>query len=431
MDELPKSLLLEILSRLDDSADVARCRVASKAFNTLFPDLRSINLLCPRKWRGSSSSTGSSSSLKKVFVDLLSKLRIVESVRLRLHLEDAVDEDFAKEWLPRVSPSLKSLSLSALPYSIVLYSNVLPLISTHCLPCLFVDHLNPMPMLTSLTLECTILQDHHLNQFNKCFPNLQLLKLVCLKGLKEPKIHLLNLQTCHWVVYNGQPSLTLITPNLLTLRIECSTPIAIHVEAPVLSRFYLRLYALKHVGALTAEKFQNLKTLWLDSMYIDSVLSEFPITKTVTNLTLDSGNKASRDAKDSKLTLGMVFTTFPNLTSLCIKSNVWSELEACLNPEGWEILDGRIGLKTICAYLKLVDPSLTFSYVAFMLDRCKGLSEVSFLIHAGVVGTESNTFMSKCMARWPGLKWRWGVWSAYMEDSWITDGVSDWIPQII
>ncbi|KAM0037231.1 putative F-box protein AUF1 [Helianthus debilis subsp. tardiflorus] len=132
MDELPKSLLLEILSRLDDSADAARCRVASKAFNAVFPDLRTINLLCPRKWRGSSSSTGSSSSLKKVFVDLLSKLRIVESVRLRLHLEDAVDEDFAKEWLPRVSHSLKSLSLSALPYSIVLYSNVLPLISTHC-----------------------------------------------------------------------------------------------------------------------------------------------------------------------------------------------------------------------------------------------------------------------------------------------------------
>ncbi|KAM0037232.1 hypothetical protein Hdeb2414_s0014g00435781 [Helianthus debilis subsp. tardiflorus] len=125
-------------------------------------------------------------------------------------------------------------------------------------------------------------------------------------------------------------------------------------------------------------------------MYIDSVLSEFPITKTVTNLTLDSRNKASRDAKDFKLTLGKLFTIFPNLSSVCIKSNVWSELEACWNPEGWEILDGRIGLKTICAYLKLVDPSLTFSYVAFMLDRCKGLSEVSFLIHAGVVGINNK-----------------------------------------
>ncbi|KAM0037242.1 putative F-box protein AUF1 [Helianthus debilis subsp. tardiflorus] len=106
MDELPESLLIDILSRLDDSADVASCRVASKAFNTVFPDLRTINLYC--------SSRKSSISLKKVFVDLISKLRIVESVCICL--QDAVDEDFAKEWLPRVSQSLNSLSLSGSLY---------------------------------------------------------------------------------------------------------------------------------------------------------------------------------------------------------------------------------------------------------------------------------------------------------------------------
>ncbi|KAJ0606377.1 hypothetical protein HanHA89_Chr03g0084431 [Helianthus annuus] len=69
----------------------------------------------------------------------------------------------------------------------------------------------------------------------------------------------------------------------------------------------------------------------------------------------------------------------------------------------------------------LVDPSLTFSYVACLLDQCVGLSVVSLLIHCGVDGTQCKSFMSKCMARWPGLKWRWGVWGKRMKDTWITD----------
>ncbi|KAJ0799716.1 putative F-box protein AUF1 [Helianthus annuus] len=395
MDELPESLLIDILSRLDDSADVASCRVASKAFNTVFPDLRTINLYC--------SSRKSSISLKKVFVDLISKLRIVESVCICL--QDAVDEEFAKEWLPRVSQSLNSLSLSGSLYQGLRPSNVLTLVSVSChnlaelnlgSAWLSVRNLNPMPMLTSLTLSYTIVQDQHLNQFNKCFLNLQVLNLICVRGLKDPKIHHLKLQTCHWYD-NNQLSLTLITPNLITLRIDCFC-----------------------YTAFTPKSFENLKTLWLDSFYIGSLLSEFPITKTVENLTLDLGHEAVL-VKESKLTLRKVFMVFPNVSSLCINSGAWLKLEACWNPEDWEISDGRKGLKMIRAYLMLVDPSLTFSYVACVLDQCVGLSVVSLLIHANVVDTESKSFMSECMARWPQLKWRWGIWGEYMKDSWITD----------
>ncbi|KAJ0799735.1 putative F-box protein AUF1 [Helianthus annuus] len=405
MDKLPESLLLEILSRLDNSAHVACCRVASKAFNNVFPDLRSINLLCSCPWCGTSGSV-SPSCFKKVFLDLISKLRVVESVCI--NLDDAIGvgpfgEDFVKEWLPRVSQTLKSLSLSSLPL------NALPLISKYChnlaelnvrYAWLSVSNLNPMPMLTTLKLACSSLEDQHLNQFNKCFPNLQVLKSVGITGLKDPKIHLLNLQTCHWSVYNNQLSLTLITPNLITLKIECFYSTAIHIEAPMLSHFHLSLDTLKHAGFL---------------------LSEFPTTKTVETLILDSKNKAPRDARDSKLNLGKVFRVFPNVRSLRINSGAWSELEACLNPEGWEILDGSKGLKTICAYLMLVDPLLTFSYVACLLDECVGLSVVSLLIHCGVDGTQCKSFRSKCMARWPGLKWRWGIWGKRMKDTWITD----------
>ncbi|MFS8018069.1 hypothetical protein Hanom_Chr15g01387791 [Helianthus anomalus] len=76
--------------------------------------------------------------------------------------------------------------------------------------CVTVENLNPMPM----TVEFILLEDEDLNELNKCFPNLQVLNLVCFDGLKDPKIHLLHLQTCDLTLH------TLITPNLITLRIE-------------------------------------------------------------------------------------------------------------------------------------------------------------------------------------------------------------------
>ncbi|KAJ0799705.1 putative F-box protein AUF1 [Helianthus annuus] len=408
MDKLPESLLLEILSRLDHSADVARCRFASKAFNTVFPDLRSINLQC--------SSRKFSSSLKKVFWILF---RNKESLNRCLSA-------FTR-------PLMRTLQKSGcLGFPILEIAFIIWLLVPFCTSigadfCVFfawlsMDYLNPnpMPMLTSLTVEHTLLEDEDLNQLTNCFPNLQVLKLVDVIGLKDPKIHLLKLQTCHLDFLTDPSSLTLITPNLITLRIKCPYHAAIHVDAPMLSHFHLSLDILKHLTTLTA-KFETLKTLWLDSFYIGSLLSEFPITKTVQNLTLDSRKNAPTNAGDSKLTLRKVFTIFPNLSSLYVKSSAWSELEACLNPEGWDILDGSKGLKTIYAYLMLVDPSLTFSYVARVLDQCVGLSVVSLLIHCDVVDSESKSFMSKCMVRWPQLKWRWGIWGEYMKDTWITN----------
>ncbi|KAI3821988.1 hypothetical protein L1987_09569 [Smallanthus sonchifolius] len=270
----PDSVLLQILSLLDDSADVACCRVASKAFDTVFPGLRSINLEWPFNSRSRVSKPQRIKHFKRVFLGLISKLESVESVCLHIrrpvaHHLSLTDGDFAKEWLPRVSGSLKSLSITECPRDCG--SNVLPLISEYC-------------------------------------------------------------------------------HNLVSLKL----------------RFvYLRL----------------------DNLNPMPMLTKFPITKTMEELTLDTGNKMPRDPTDLKLTLGKVFTVFPNMAYLCICSGVWSDLEACLNPQGWEILDGRKELETICAYLELADPSLTFSCVARVLDQCVGLLEVSLLIHADVEDT--------------------------------------------
>ncbi|KAL8265525.1 hypothetical protein R6Q59_023655 [Mikania micrantha] len=96
----------------------------------------------------------------------------------------------------------------------------------------------------------------------------------------------------------------------------------------MLYHFHLDLYAYVHASTLAIQKFENLKTLWLNSLYTGSLRFGFPVTKTVETLTLDSGNEAPRDAIDSRLTLRKVFMVFPNVCSLCIKPNAWSELQA-------------------------------------------------------------------------------------------------------
>lgn len=63
MDKLPESLFLEILSRLDDLADVSRCLIASNTFETAYPHLRSINHQCTlKRYLNSRPSDVSSSS---------------------------------------------------------------------------------------------------------------------------------------------------------------------------------------------------------------------------------------------------------------------------------------------------------------------------------------------------------------------------------
>ncbi|XP_023735959.1 F-box/LRR-repeat protein At4g29420 [Lactuca sativa] len=452
MDKLPDDIALYILSRLDDSADVARCRLAWKTFNTVSPELRSINIQCSleryiksrSKLSNSSSSSQSVTPFKTIFLNLVSKLRVVDSVCIgtekplrNVSYDDVEDEnddlylthgDFVKEWLPRVCGRLKSLSISDFwIQSCWRRSDLLPLVSAYCHNLLelevknawlSVENMNPMPMLTTLTLEFIRLDDEDLNMLNKSFPNLQVLNLVGVGGLKLPKINLLNLKTCHWTVSNAPLSLTLITPTLITLRLECIRPTSLYIEAPMLSHLHL---ALDHADSFTIKKFQNLKTLWLESLYIRSLLLKFPFTKTVENLTVDSRKWERGAVGFSKFTLEKVFTVFPNVNSLCINSSLWSELEACYDVDSWETWDRRKGLKTFCAYLLLVDPLLTFSSVASLLDQCVGLVDVSLLIHHDVVANVSKSFILRCTSRWPEVNWKWGIWREGMEVSWITN----------
>lgn len=154
MDDLPPPLILEILSRLADSADLARCRVSSKTLNSLAPEVRSVNLQWsyPRYAKSRSPLTRSSvTPFKEVFNKLISGLQIVESVSIGVEkplrfvaYDDVEDEEddlflsegnFVKSWLPKVCGDLASLSISDFwVQSCWRRSDVLSAISSYCEP---------------------------------------------------------------------------------------------------------------------------------------------------------------------------------------------------------------------------------------------------------------------------------------------------------
>ncbi|GJV96068.1 F-box/LRR-repeat protein-like protein [Tanacetum coccineum] len=223
MDKLPEDLHVDILRRLD-SADVARCRRASKIFNDAYPHLRSIKL----HWTiVKPSSENLFRNLDNEFYNLVT------------------NKHFIKEWLPKVSENLKSLSLTDFleePPILWQRSKVLKLVSIYCHKLvelkvkhtrLSVDSLSPMLMLTSLTLESLYLYDEHVTELNMCTPNLQVLNLVSVYGLADPKIHLLNLKSGQLTSPIRLESLSLIAPKLIRLRLKGTPASKLYVEAPI------------------------------------------------------------------------------------------------------------------------------------------------------------------------------------------------------
>lgn len=131
MEDLPPPLVVEILSRLNDSTDLARCRLASKLLNSLSREVRSINLLCTlsRYIKSRSPETKAHvTPFKTIFNSLVCEARCLDSISIGvdkslrdISYDDVDDESddlyltefgFVKLWLPKVSGDLRKLSIS-------------------------------------------------------------------------------------------------------------------------------------------------------------------------------------------------------------------------------------------------------------------------------------------------------------------------------
>lgn len=149
MDELPPELLVNILSRLNDSESLARCRVASKTLNSLWREIRTVNLICTlsRYLKSRSIAVTPFKTIVKSLIEDSCNIRSisvgVEKALSGMSFDDLNEDDskdlyltdveFVQEWLPRVREDLEILSISDFwIQSCWRKSDILALISSNC-----------------------------------------------------------------------------------------------------------------------------------------------------------------------------------------------------------------------------------------------------------------------------------------------------------
>lgn len=289
---------------------------------------------------------------------------------------------------------------------------------------LSVDGLNPMPMLTKLTLEYVRLDDELLNRLNECFPGLEVLNLIGVGGLTDPEIHFLHLKALRWTVSNAPKTLTICAPNLGSLELICIKPVILYINAPLLSHFHL---SIESVGQFRVQELNSLKTLQLKSPDLCYLLTMFPYNTTTQNLTLDSPKCGPVEM--TKFSLLKVFSVFPNLSSLTLGSGVWSELMMCpstpLAPVAGSLRARSImkGVKRIIAYVVLGDTDISLSFISYVLGKCSNLSDMVLFIHRDVDSSVASSLISSCVTQCSRVRWRWGTWKEGTKDCWISDSI--------
>lgn len=285
---------------------------------------------------------------------------------------------------------------------------------------LSVDGLTPMPKLTTLTLEFIRLDDENLEKVNECFHWLQVLNLIGVGGLKEPRIHLMHLKTCQWTLSNAPISVSIIAPSLVELTLKCMKPKLLVIETPLLSKLSL---SLESACNFKVKEFCQLTKLHLESTGLRNLLGAFPFGRTVKNLTAVS-TRWEVPVGASKSILELLLCTFPNVSSLTLTAGVWSEFEMYPGLGGSEFRAQLKGLKAIRAYLTVNDIEVTLATIFSLLDNCSGLTDISMFIHRDVVSHVTSSLILRCrthlaLTHRVRLKWKWGMWKEGTKDAWI------------
>ncbi|KAK7399023.1 hypothetical protein VNO78_10198 [Psophocarpus tetragonolobus] len=451
MEELPASLLVEILSRLTDTTDVARCRMVSKSLNTASYEVRWLNLACSMSCYLKSRSPETRhlvTPFKTVFTDLVRRSSAnLESISLGVDrslggvsfddVEDESDDlyltdmNFIKDWLPSVSPALKSFSVSDFwVQSCWRRSEALSLISSTCHNLvklvvrnawLSVDGLGSMPTLKYLTLEFVRLDDEDLSRINTCFPNLTQLDLIGVGGLKEPKINLLHLTTCQWSVSNAPLSLIICAPCLVDFNLRCIKPRLVVLEAPSLSNFNL---SLENTDEFRLKNCANIQCLQLrvECLCLGLLFSMFRHCSTVKRLTLDLVERTEK-VDVAELGLDTLLNCFPNVTYLNLGPGAWRVIEKSFSRGGLEHGIGMKMIKELIVHLVVREMGTTLAYISSLLDKSTELSDVSLLIHRDVDSYVAGSLISACRSSFPRIRLRWGIWKEGIKDTWVSDGI--------
>ncbi|XP_031483172.1 F-box/LRR-repeat protein At4g29420 [Nymphaea colorata] len=437
MEELPEQLIVEILGRLSDARDLARCRLVSRTFRALSYLVHSVSIVSSPLASQHQTSGTTAVPFTALAGRFLRPLTRLEAVRVAVdeprlgpfgdgsREEDddlfLVDVGFVSGWIPATCGGLRSISISSYwPQSCWRRSTVLAVVSSYCSVLLnlelknawlSVERMKRMPMLTSLTLEYIRLDDENLDCLNSCFPALQKLNLIDVGGLKDPKLQFSELKTCHWVASNCPTSLTIDTPNLIELRLRCVKPRRFILKAPSLFSFFL---SMSNIGDIfEVERFLNLRTLRVESADLFGIIPLFSGTETIENLICEkssffvSHGTLKQDVRGFK----DVVCAATNVRTLSLGPVAWSELQESFYKGDLKIWWSWEHLKKLVVHLLIKDVNAVCSFISFVLTRSAALAEVALFIHCDVGQDVRNCLISRCTSDFPRVRWKWGSWS--------------------
>lgn len=279
---------------------------------------------------------------------------------------------------------------------------------------LSVDGLNRMNSLKCLTLEFIRLDDEDLSEVNYNFPHLEVLNLIGVGGLNEPKIQLVHLKTCQWTVSNAPVSLSICAPSLSKLVLKCVKPKSLIIETPMLSDFH---FCLEDASGLQVTEFPCLRKLHLHFPCLYSLITTFSSARTIKELTLDTMQRVE-SVESVKFCLDTLFEIFPNLCFLKLGPGVLSEAETCYQAEGLERRIGMRDLKTFHASLKTNKIELKLPFIISILEKCTDSFDMELLIYHIADSDFAGGIMSKRAINHPRPKWRWELWKEGSTEAW-------------
>lgn len=278
--------------------------------------------------------------------------------------------------------------------------------------------LTQMPNLRHLTLEFIRLDDENLEKVNDCFPFLQVLNLIGVGGLKEPKIHFLHLKSCHWTVSNAPLSLAIVAPNLLELRLKCNKPKSLVLDTPKLVKFYL---SVEDAEGVSFSELGELDTLEVVSPDVYRLFRNTRFGNKIRKLAVDSV-KSIEDSDRLKFGLGTLLEAFPSIASLTLSHVTWSNIKTHFQSEGVVHMKGTdTALKRITARVQTSDYA-DVSFIRSILSNCKGLTDMRLMIHQDTYPRARDLLISACTMSNPRVRWSWGTWAEGGEDIWVSNG---------
>lgn len=275
-----------------------------------------------------------------------------------------------------------------------------------------------MPNLRHLTLEFIRLDDENLEKVNDCFPFLQVLNLIGVGGLKEPRIHFPYLESCHWTVSNAPLSLAIVAPNLLELKLKCNKPKSLLLETPKLVKFH---FSVEDAEGVSFAEFQDLNTLELISPDMYKLISNIHFGNKIRKLAVDSV-KSTKQSERLKLGLGTLLKAFPGIISLSLSSRTWSDIETHFQSEDLGHMKGTDSLNQITARVQSSDHSdvhQTVSFIRSILHTYRGLTDMRLMIHQDKDPRARTNLISACVTSNPRVRWKWGMWAEGGEDMWV------------